>query len=106
MGGEMVEHRRDAAGNAALHVDRAAAIEKAVLHLARERAMGPRALISRRHYVGMPGKSDMRGSVADACIEVVDIGSAGFAEGDAMHLEAGGAEDLFEHAKRACIGRS
>src|SRR2546430_7242321 len=49
MGGEMIEHRRDAAGNAALHVDSPAAIEKTVLHLARERAMAPCALVSRRH---------------------------------------------------------
>ncbi len=73
MGGEIVEHRRDAAGNAALHVDGAAAVEKAVLHLARERAMAPCALIARRHDVGMPGKGDVRGGVADAGIEVVDI---------------------------------
>ncbi len=105
MGGEMVKHRRDAAGNAALHVDRAAAIEKPVLHLARERAMAPGALISRRHHIGMPGKGDVRGSVADAGIEVVDVCGAGFAEGDAMHLEAGALEDIFEHPKRAGIGR-
>src|SRR4029450_324088 len=56
MGSEMVEHRRDAAGNATLHVDGAAAIEKTVLHLARKRTMAPGALISRRHHVGMAGK--------------------------------------------------
>src|SRR5256886_14244041 len=49
MAGEMTEHRSHAAGNAALHGDRAAATEKTVLHLARERAMAPCALVSRRH---------------------------------------------------------
>jgi hypothetical protein len=73
MGGEMVEHRRDAAGNPAFHIDGATAVEKAVLHLARKRAMAPCALISRRHHIGMPGKGDVRGSVADPGIEVVDI---------------------------------
>ena len=42
---------------------------------------------------------------ADAGIEIVDIGGAGLAEGDAMHLEAGGFQDIFEHAERAGIGR-
>jgi len=68
--------------------------------------MAPCTLIARRHHIGMPGKGDMRGAVADAGIEVVDIWCAGFAEGDAMHLEAGVFEDIFEHAKRAGIGRS
>src|SRR5258705_11544069 len=105
MGGEIIEHRRDAAGNAALHVDGAAAVEKPVLDFARERAMAPCALIARRHHIGMAGKGDVRGSVADAGIEVFDIGSAGFSEGDAMHLEAGAFKDIFEYAKRAGIGR-
>ena len=103
--GEIFQHRRDAAGDAALHVDRAAAVEKAVLDLAGERAMGPGALVAGRHHVGMPGKGDMRRAVADAGIEIVDIGGAGFAEGDAMHLEAGGFQDVFEHAERAGVGR-
>ena len=42
--------------------------------------------------------------IADAGIEVVDIGGAGLAEGDAMHLEAGALQEIFEHAERAGIG--
>ena len=34
MGGKIAEHRGDAAGDAALHVDRAAAVEEAVFNLA------------------------------------------------------------------------
>src|SRR5258708_37287845 len=105
MGGEIVEHRRDAAGNPALHVDGAAPVQKAILYVARKRAMGPCALVARRHHVGMPGKGDVGSTVADTGIEVVDIGGAGFAEGDAMHLEAGTFQDIFEHAERAGIGR-
>src|SRR3981081_4062419 len=105
MGGEIVEHRRDAAGNAALHVDGATAVEKAVLDLARERPMAPGSLAARRHHVGMSGKGDMRTAVANAGIEVVDIGGAGFAKADAMHLEAGAFEDIFQYAKRTGIGR-
>jgi hypothetical protein len=39
------------------------------------------------------------------CIEIVDIGGAGLTEGDAMHLEAGCLQDIFENAERAGIRR-
>ena len=94
IGLEIIEHRGDAAGDAALHVDGAAAVEIAVLDVAGERAVGPGALVARRHHVGMAGESDVRRAGADAGIEVVDIGGAGFAEGDAMHLEAGGLQSV------------
>ena len=55
--------------------------------IAGERAMGPGGLVAGRHHVGMAGKGDVRGVVADARIEIVDVGGAGFAEGDAMRLE-------------------
>src|SRR5882724_12002622 len=83
----------------------AAAIEKAVLDVTRERAVAPGALVARRHHVGVSGKGDVRRTVADSGIEVVDIGGAGFAEGDAVYLEAGILEDAFEHSKRTGIGR-
>ena len=44
-------------------------------------------------------------SVADAGVEIVDVGGAGLAEGDAMHLEAGVFQQAFENAERAGIGR-
>ena len=105
MRGQIIQHRGDAAGDAALHVDRAAAVEKTVLDVAGERAVGPGAFVAGRHHVGMPGKGDVRGAVAEAGIEVVDIGGAGLAEGDAMHLETGGLQDGFEYAERAGVGR-
>ena len=105
IGGEIIQHRGDAAGDAALHVDGAAAVQKAVLDVAGERAVGPGALVARRHHVGMAGKGDVRRASADAGIEIVDIGGAGLAEGDAMHLEAGGFQDVFEHAERAGVCR-
>ena len=42
---------------------------------------------------------------ADAGIEIVDVGGARLAEGDAMHLEAGAFQDVLEHAERAGIRR-
>ena len=52
-----------------------------------------------------PAKVMCGAAVADAGVEIVDIGGAGLAEGDAMHLEAGGFQNGFEHAERAGIGR-
>src|SRR6202042_3294465 len=92
-------------GDAAFHVDGAAAVEQAVLDVARERAMAPGSLVAGGHHVGMPGKADMRSLVADPGIEVVDVGGAGLAEADTMDLEAGGLQDGFEHAERAGVGR-
>ena len=105
MGGEIIQHRGDAAGDAALHVDGAAAVQKTVLDVAGERAVGPGALVAGRHHVGVSGKGEVRRRGADAGVEVVDIGGAGFAEGEAMHLEAGGLQNGFEHAERAGVGR-
>ena len=53
----------------------------------------------------MAGEGDVRCAAADAGIEIVDVGGARFAEGDAMHLEAGALQDIFEHAERAGVGR-
>ncbi len=105
MVGKIFKHRRDAAGDAALHVHGAAPIQKAVLDLARERAMAPCGLVARRHHVGMSGKAEVRRTVADAGIEIVDIGGARLAEGDAMDVEAGSFQHIFEHGERAGIGR-
>jgi len=66
--------------------------------------MRPGGLIARRHHVGMSRKGDVRGRVADPGIEVVDIGGARLAEGDAMYFEAGAFKDIFEHAE--CAGVS
>ena len=45
-------------------------------------------------------------SVADAGVEIVDVGGAGFAEGHPMHLEAGVFQQAFEDAERTGIGGS
>ena len=66
--------------------------------------MGPCALVARRHHVGMPGKDDVRGTVADTGIEIVDIGGTGFAEGDPVDLEARALQDILKDAERAGIG--
>src|SRR4029078_1222016 len=62
--GEGLQHGGDAAGDAGLHVDRAAAIEKTVLDLARERAMAPGGFVAGGHHVGMAREGDVRTAVA------------------------------------------
>ena len=71
--GKILQHRGNAAGDAALHVDRAAAIEETVLHFAGERAERPCGFVTGRHHVGMAGKGDVRPFRADAGVEIVDI---------------------------------
>ena len=56
IGREIIGRRGHKAGNAAFHVDRAAAVEHVALDLAAERRMLPRLLVARRHHVGMAGK--------------------------------------------------
>ena len=85
---EIVERRRDLAGDRALHVDGAAAVEHAVGDLARERRMRPVRLVARRHHVGVAGEHQMRRGGADAGVEVLDSVGAGLREGDAMDREA------------------
>src|SRR5437899_9532080 len=70
---QILQHRSDAAGDAALHVDRAAAIEETVLDLAGERAVRPRRLVAGRYHIGMSGKGDVRRLGADPGVEIVDV---------------------------------
>ena len=84
VGRKIVEHGGDESGDAALHVDRAAAVEQTVRRLAGERRQRPSRLVARRHHVGMAGEHQVRAAGADARIEIVDVGRAGLGEGDAM----------------------
>jgi hypothetical protein len=102
---QIIEDRSDAAGDAALHVDCAAAVDKAVLHVARERAMAPGGLIAWWHHVGVAGEGDVRRAVPEPCVEIVDIGRAWLAEGDAMNIKAGALQEVFQNAERAGVSR-
>ena len=61
--GEIIERGGDEAGDAALHVDRAAAVEHAVGDVAGKRRVRPFRLVAGRHHVGMPGEHEMRRAV-------------------------------------------
>ena len=102
---EMIEHGGERAGDAALHVDRAAAIELAAGDRAGERRMLPRRLVARRHHVGMAGEHQMGRGGADAGVEILHVVGARLAEGHAVHGEAGGLEHAFEKGERAAFLR-
>lgn len=100
---KMIEHGGECAGDAALHVDRAAAIKLTAGDRACERRMLPRFLVARRHHIGMPGEHQIGRGAADAGVEILDVVGAGFVEGHAMHGEAGGLEHAFEIVERAAF---
>ena len=102
---EMVEHGGERAGDAAFHVDRAAAVQLAAGDLAGKWRMRPGLLVARRHHVGMAGEHQMRRSRADARVEVLDVVGAGLAERHAVHGEAGRLQRLFEKGERAAFRR-
>ena len=56
IGGEIVQRRRNKAGDAALHVDGATAVDLVVRQFAGKGRMMPSCLVSRRHDIGMPGE--------------------------------------------------
>ena len=77
------ERRRHHRGDAALHVDGAAPVEHAVRDHRRRRVVAPAPPVAGRHDVGMAGEQETGAAVADAGIEVVDVGRARLAEGHA-----------------------
>ena len=103
VGGEIVQRGGDAGSDPALHVDGAASIKDAVGNLACERRMRPRCLVAGRHHVGMAGEHQVRRSGADAGVEILHVGRAGFGEGHAVGGEARGLQQCFQIAERAAF---
>ncbi len=101
--GEMIERGGERAGDRALHVHRATAVERAACDLAGERRMAPFRLVARRHDVGVAGEDEMRGGVAEAGVEVLDRRRAGLRESDAMDLESRSLEHALDQAERAAF---
>ena len=99
----MIERGGERAGDAALHVDRAAAVELAVGDRAGEGRMLPCRLVARRHHVGMSGEHQVGRGAADAGVEILHIVGARLLEGHAEHGEAGGLEHTFEIIERAAF---
>src|SRR5581483_5704657 len=69
-----------------------------------ERWVTPELQISRRHYVGMAGKAEMRRTLADPRIEIVDRLGA-LAETQALAPKAPRLERLDQDLDRAAVAR-
>src|SRR5260221_3142232 len=102
---QVVENSRDRASNATLHVDRPAAIQLAVRHLARKWRMLPGFFVARRRHVGIAGKYKLRLFCAYAGVEIFDVFGAGLAERHAMHGETCGFQNALEKRERAAFRR-
>ena len=101
----MIEHGGERAGDAALHVDCAAAIKLPVVDRAGKRRMRPGLLIAGRHHIGVAGEHEMRRGGADAGVEIFHVVGAGLAERHAVHGKAGGLQHGFEKLERAAFRR-
>ena len=105
VGAEIIESGRDEAGDAALHVDRAAAVNLVVRDLAAKGRMLPGRLVARRHDVGMTGEHQIGLFAADARIEVFDRRRAGLGKRHAMHRKAGFRQHILQIGERAAFLR-
>src|SRR5690606_33810028 len=63
----------DEAGNAALHVDRAAPVHETVGYLGGKGWMRPCRLVANRHDVGVTGEHQVRAVAGQARVEVLDV---------------------------------
>src|SRR5271156_4789339 len=84
-GAEIVQRRRNEAGDAALHIDGATAVNLVVHQFAAKGWMMPSRLVPRRHDIGMPSEHQIGLIAADARIKVFDRRGAGFGKGRAMN---------------------
>ena len=93
----------DEGGDAALHVDRAAAVEQPAADLGRERIARP--AVARRHHVEMAGEGEMGRAGAARREQILDRPVRRLAGDEAMDLEAERRQRLFEHVEhRAARG--
>ena len=95
----------DEAGDAALHVDRAAAVHLALVDVGREGRMRPGRLVADRNDVGMAGEHQMRPVAGSAGIEVFDIRRAVLREDRAFDREAERLQHRLQRRERAAFGR-
>ena len=85
--GDESERRREHAGDTALHIDRAAAVEHAVRYRAVERPVPPRFDRAGRDNVGMAREKEIGAACPDARVEIVDVGRSGLREARALDSE-------------------
>ena len=105
IGREVIEHGGERAGDAALHVHRAAAVKLVAGDLAGKRRMRPGLLVAGRHHVGVAGEHQVRRRRADAGVEIFHVVGARLVKRHAMYGEAGGLQCAFEKRQRAAFRR-
>ena len=103
--GEVIERGGDEAGDAAFHVDGAAAVKHVARDLAGERRMAPGRLVARRHHVGVAGEHQIGLRGADAGIEISIGAVPGSVKTCAMHGEAGLLQHALQISQRAALLR-
>ena len=101
---DMARHRGDEAGNAALHVDGAAAIHLAVGDLGGEGRMRPGGFVAGRHHVGVAGEHQMRAVAGAPRIEVLDVRRAVFRKHRPLDGKAERLQHLLQRAQRTAFG--
>ena len=97
---EVAQGRGDRRRYAALHVDRAAPIERVTDDRAGERAVGPALLVAWRHHVDMAGEDEGGSGGPDAGVEVLDVGRAVLAEHGPVDLKSRRLERRLDDAER------
>ncbi len=97
--------RGEERGDAALHVDRPAAVEVAVGDLSAKGRMAPALGIAGRHDVGVAGKDQMRRPRADRGKQILDVGGARVRKHQSLRLKPGRSENIGEQVQRAALGR-
>src|SRR6185437_10202133 len=68
--GDEARRRRGEAGDRALHVGGAAAVQRVATHGPAEGITGPGLAVARRHHVHMPGEAEIAARIAEPRIEV------------------------------------
>ena len=94
----------DEAGDAALHVHRAATVHHAVFDGGGKGRVFPVAFIAGRHDVGMAREHQVRAVARLARIEVFDIGRAFIAEDGPLHRKPHRLQHRFQCRQRAAFG--
>src|SRR5262249_47539518 len=102
---QMIERRRDEAGDPALHVDSTAAIQTIAGKCAGERRGRPGALVPGRHDVGGPGGPEDRAGRAEGRIEIVDRRGPRLGKNRPMRVKSGSRQEILQISERAAFVR-
>src|SRR5262245_4329075 len=99
--GDVIERRGQRTGDRPLHVNGAAAVERAVGDLAGKWRVRPFRLVTWRHHIDVAGERKVRACRAGARVEVFNGRGPGLCERNAVHIKPRGFEYAFDHAERA-----